>query len=149
MGRFSASGARLHELRWPKPANAALGQGRPPQSHSSSLGPEHPQRAIRPARREKPTLGRYRAARGNAPRLLPLEPHRPHARSSAAGLSPGTRRVPGILELLHFVRQFGEGLRNRPRKARQWRIPTIPGSSRRSSGGRSRSPASQASPGAS
>ena len=29
---------------------------------------------------------------GSAPRLLPLEPHRPHARSSAAGLLPGTRR---------------------------------------------------------
>lgn len=56
MGRFSASDARLHELRQPKPANAALRQDRPPQSHGSSLGPEHPQSAIRPARREGPTL---------------------------------------------------------------------------------------------
>lgn len=56
MGRFSASGARLHEPRQPKPANAALHQSRPPRSHGSSLGPEHPQRAIRPACREGPTL---------------------------------------------------------------------------------------------
>ena len=56
MGRFSTSGARLHELRQPKPANAALRQDRPPQSHASSLGPKHPQSAIRPARREGPTL---------------------------------------------------------------------------------------------
>ena len=56
MGRFSAGGARLHELRQPKPANAALHQSRPPRSHGSSLGPEHPQSAIRPARREGPAL---------------------------------------------------------------------------------------------
>lgn len=56
MGRFSTSGARLHELRWRKPANAALCQDRPPRSHGSSLGPEHPQSTIRPARREGPTL---------------------------------------------------------------------------------------------
>ena len=56
MGRFSASGARLHELRQPKPANAALHQSRPPQSHGSSLAPEHPQSAIRPACREGPTF---------------------------------------------------------------------------------------------
>lgn len=110
MGRFSTSGARLHELRWRKPANAAFRQGRPPRSHSSSLDPEHPQRAIRPAYRNKPALGvdfiraAFRApsvavaghpaeaAKGSAPRLLPLGPHRPHARSSAAGLLPGTRR---------------------------------------------------------
>lgn len=56
MGRFSASDARLHELRQPKPANAALRQDRPPRSHGSSLGSEHPQSTIRPARREGPTL---------------------------------------------------------------------------------------------
>lgn len=107
MGRFSASDARLHELRQPKPANAAFRQCQPPQSHGSSLGLEHPQSAIRPACREGTTFGRYRtashapsakvagpaeAAKGSAPRLLPLGPHRPHARSSAAGLLPGTRR---------------------------------------------------------
>ena len=57
MGRLSASGARLHELRQPKPNNAAFRQSRPPRSHGSSLGPEHPQRAIPPACREGPTLG--------------------------------------------------------------------------------------------
>lgn len=62
MGRFPTSGARLHEPRQPKPANEAFRQGRPPRNHGSSLGPEHPQRAIRPACREKPTLGRYQAA---------------------------------------------------------------------------------------
>lgn len=62
MGRFPASGARLHEPRQPKPANAAFRQGRPPRSHGSLLGPEHPQRAIRPACRGKPALGRYQAA---------------------------------------------------------------------------------------
>lgn len=109
MGRFSAGGARLHEPRQPKPANAALRQGRPPLSHGSSLGPEHPQSAIRPACREGPTLDvdvvepppvppaqRWpdppRRPRGALPALLPLGPHRPHARSSAAGLLPGTRR---------------------------------------------------------
>ena len=56
MGRFPASGARLHEPRQPKPANAALHQSRPPRSRGFSLGPEHPQRAIRPACREGPTL---------------------------------------------------------------------------------------------
>ena len=56
MGRFSASGARLHELRQPKPANAALHQSRPPRSHGSTLAPERPQSAIQPARREGPTL---------------------------------------------------------------------------------------------
>lgn len=56
MGRFSAGSAWLHELRWPKPANAALRQSRPPRSHGSSLGLEHPQNAIRPACREGPTL---------------------------------------------------------------------------------------------
>ena len=107
MGRSSASGTRLHELRQPKPANAAFRQSRPPQSHGFSLGPEHPERAIRPACRENPPLGvigrprapqrsgsRNRlgrpgpaeAAKGSAPRLIPLGPHRPHARSSAAGL---------------------------------------------------------------
>lgn len=40
--------------------------------------------------------GPVEAAKGSVPRLLPLGPHQPHARSSAAGLLPGTRRVPGI-----------------------------------------------------
>ena len=56
MGRFPASGARLHEPRQPKPANAALHQSRPPRSHGSSLGPEHPQSALQPACREGPAL---------------------------------------------------------------------------------------------
>ena len=56
MGRFSASGARLHELRQPKPVNAAFRQSRPPRSRGSSLGPEHPQSVIRPACREGPAL---------------------------------------------------------------------------------------------
>ena len=55
MGRFSSSGARLHELRQPKPNNAAFRQSWPPRSHGSSLGLEHPQSAIRPACREGPT----------------------------------------------------------------------------------------------
>lgn len=54
-----------------------------------------------------------------------------------------------MVDLLHFFRQFREGLRNHSRKARLWQTPTIPGSSRRSSGGRSCSSTSQASPGAS
>lgn len=57
MGRFSASDARPHELRQPKPANAAFRQCQPPQSHGSSLGLEHPQSAIPPACREEPALG--------------------------------------------------------------------------------------------
>lgn len=56
MGRFSAGGTRLHELRQPKPANAAFRQSRPPRSRGSSLGPEHPQSIIRPACREGPAL---------------------------------------------------------------------------------------------
>ncbi len=57
MGRFSAGGVRLHELRQPKPANATFRQGQPPQSHSFSLGLGQPQRAIRSSCRKKPTLG--------------------------------------------------------------------------------------------
>ncbi len=106
MGRFSAGDARLHEPRQPKPANATFRQGQPPRSRDFSLGLEHPQRTIRPACQEEPPFGRYRtasrapsaevagpaeAAKGSDPRLLPLGPHRPHARSSAAGLLPGTR----------------------------------------------------------
>ena len=93
MGRFSAGGVRLHELRQPKPANATFRQGQPPQSHSFSLGLGQPQRAIRASCREKPTLGviarprdpstagagaasagpgPHEAAKGSAPRLLPL-----------------------------------------------------------------------------
>ena len=56
MGRFPTSGARLHKLRWRRPSNAAFRQSQPPRSHGFSLGPEHPQRAIRPAYREGPTL---------------------------------------------------------------------------------------------
>lgn len=109
MGRFSASGARLHELRQPKPANAALRQDRPPQSHGSSLGPEHPQSAIRPARREGPTLDvgviepppvppaqRWldppRRPRGAIPASSPWDPTGRMPAQSAAGLLPGTRR---------------------------------------------------------
>ena len=62
MGRFSASGARLHEPRQPKPANAAFRQGQPPRSRDFLLGLEHPQRAIPPACREEPAFGRYRTA---------------------------------------------------------------------------------------
>lgn len=75
MGRFPASGVRLHEPRQPKPANAAFRQGRPLRSHGSSLGPEHPQRAIRPACRGKPALGRYQAA-SRAPSAAVAEPRR-------------------------------------------------------------------------
>ena len=39
-----------------EPANASFRQGRPAQSHDSSLGPEHPQSAIRPACRENSPL---------------------------------------------------------------------------------------------
>ena len=88
-------------------------------------------------------LGRFRKAW-----YPPLPaPSAPHAFLTPIQCSPALEN--SSLDWLHFVRRFGEGLRNRPRKARQWRVPTIPGSSRRSSGGRSRSPASQASPGAS
>ena len=131
MGRFSASGARLHEPRQPKPRNAAFRQNRPPQSHGFSLGLEHPQSAIRAACREKPALGRcYRAAshaprrsggwtaeaaKGSAPRLLPLEPHRPHARSKRrGGCCPGraaarrTRNIPTEFRATSArLRQFG------------------------------------------
>ena len=119
MGRLSASGARLHELRQPKPNNAAFRQSRPPRSHGSSLGPEHPQRAIPPACREGPTLGvdvigpppvpparrkqepprrgRTRRGGGGGPRgALPASsPWNPTGRmpaQSAAGLLPRTRR---------------------------------------------------------
>lgn len=109
MGRFSASDARLHELRQPKPANAALRQDRPPQSHGSSLGLEHPQSAIRPARREGPTLDvgviepppvppaqRWmdppRRPRGTTPASSPWDPTGRMPAQSAAGLLPGTRR---------------------------------------------------------
>ena len=84
MGRFSTSGARLHELRQPKPANAAFRQGRPPRSHGSSLGPEHPQRAIPPACREEPAFGRYRTA-SRAPSA---------AGAGAASASPNPPRRP-------------------------------------------------------
>lgn len=124
MGRFSASGARLHELRQPKPANAALRQSRPSRSHGSSLALEHPQSAIRPACRDGPTLDvdviepppvppaqRWldppRRPRGAFHASSPWDPHRPHARSSAAGLLPETCRCtppPG-----HIGRQAEQG----------------------------------------
>lgn len=140
MGRLSASGARLHEPRQPKPANAAFRQGRPLRSHGSSLGPEHPQRAIPPACREGPTLGVIRRPRapsaagagtasanpdpprrpwGALPASSPWNPTGRMPAQSAAGLLPGTRRVPGISagkpskEALHRGRS-GEP-RQRPR----------------------------------
>ena len=112
MGRFSASGARLHELRQPKPANAAFRQGQPPRSRDFSLGLEHPQRAIPPACWEEPAFGRYRtasrapsaagagaasascglaeAAKGSAPRLLPFSNPTGHMPAQAPrGCCPG------------------------------------------------------------
>lgn len=88
MGRFSASGARLHEPRQPKPANAAFRQGQPPRSRDFSLGLEHPQRAIPPACREEPAFGRYRTA-SRAPSA---------AGAGAASASPNSPRRPrGVL----------------------------------------------------
>ena len=84
MGRFSASGARLHEPRQPKPANAAFRQGQPPRSRDFSLGLEHPQRAIPPACREEPAFGRYRTA-SRAPSA---------AGAGAASASPNSPRRP-------------------------------------------------------
>lgn len=84
MGRFSASGARLHELRQPKPANAAFRQGQPPRSRDFSLGLEHPQRAIPPACWEEPAFGRYRTA-SRAPSA---------AGAGAASASPNPPRRP-------------------------------------------------------
>lgn len=84
MGRFSASGARLHELRQPKPANAAFRQGQPPRSRDFSLGLEHPQRAIPPACWEEPAFGRYRTA-SRAPSA---------AGAGAASASSGSPRRP-------------------------------------------------------
>lgn len=100
MGRFSASGTRLHELRQPKPAAAKprlLVRSRAsPKRHPASLpgrarlGRWRYRAAFRAPSAE--VAGPAEAAKGSAPRLLPLGPHRPHARSSAAGLLPGTRR---------------------------------------------------------
>ena len=100
MGRFSASGTRLHELRQPKPAAAKprlLVRSRAsPKHHPASLpgrtrlGRWRYRAAFRAPSAE--VAGPAEAAKGSAPRLLPLGPHRPHARSSAAGLLPGTRR---------------------------------------------------------
>lgn len=96
MGRFSASGARLHEPRQPKPANAALRQSRPPRSHGSSLGLEHPQCAIRPACREGPTLGVIgrppaptEAAKGSAPASSPWDPTGRMPAQAPRGCCPG------------------------------------------------------------
>ena len=109
MGRFSASGARLHELRQPKPANAAFRQCQPPQSHGSSLGPEHPQRAIRPACREGPALGTPPAAcplkrRGAVARDAPLRaaratsPQNSRRHRIVAGNSVGMPALAGLRE---------------------------------------------------
>ena len=102
MGRFSASGARLHELRQPKPANAAFRQSRPPRSRGSSLGPEHPQSAIRPACRKGPALdvdviGR---PRGALPASSPWNPTGRMPAQAPRGCCPGrtaarrTRDIP-------------------------------------------------------
>lgn len=101
MGRFPASGARLHEPRQPKPANAAFRQGRAPRSHGSSLGPEHPQRAIPPACREAPAFGRYRtasrapsAAGAGAASASPNPPRRPRGALPASSPWNPTGRMP-------------------------------------------------------
>lgn len=101
MGRFSAGGARLHELRQPKPANAALHQSRPPRSRGSSLGPEHPQRTIRPACQEEPAFGRYRtasrapsAAGAGAASASPNPPRRPRGAFPASSPWDPTGRMP-------------------------------------------------------
>ena len=94
MGRLSASDARLHELRQPKPANAAFRQCQPPQSHGSSLGLEHPQSAIRPACREGTIFGRYRtASRAPAQRWLD-PPRRPRGALPASSPWDPTGRMP-------------------------------------------------------
>ena len=84
MGRFSAGGVRLHEPRQPKSDNKTFRQGQPPQSHSFSLGLGHPQRAIRPSCREKPTLG-----------VIARPPRSPAQRGCCPGRA-AARRVPGI-----------------------------------------------------
>ena len=91
MGRFSASGARLPDLRQPKPANAAFRQSRPPRSRGSSLGPEHPQSAIRPACRKGPALdvdviGR---PRGALPASSPWNPTGRMPAQAPRGCCPG------------------------------------------------------------
>lgn len=116
MGRFSAGGARLHEPRQPKPANAALRQGRPPQSHGFSLAPKHPQSAIRPACQEGPALDvdvieppsvppaqRWldppRRPRGALPASSPWDPTGRMPAQAPRGCCPGraaARHVPGI-----------------------------------------------------
>ena len=52
------------------------------------------------------------------------------------------------LDLLHYIRQFHEGLRNDSRKVPRCEIPSTPGSSQRSSGARSSSSILPASPAA-
>ena len=101
MGRFSASGARLHEPRQPKPANAAFRQGQPPRSRDFSLGLEHPQRAIPPACREEPAFGRYRtasrapsAAGAGAASASPNSPRRPRGALPASSPWNPTGRMP-------------------------------------------------------
>lgn len=42
-----------------------------------------------------------------------------------------------LLEWLQYTGQIEEGLRNRRKEVPEWRIPSIPGSSRRGSSGRS------------
>ena len=96
MGRFPASGARLHGPRQPKPANAAFRQGRPPRSHGSSLGLEHPQSAIRPACREGPTLDVIEPPPVPPAQRRPDPPRRPrgtlHASPGDISSSPAIRR---------------------------------------------------------
>lgn len=96
MGRFSTSDARLHELRQPKPNNAAFHQSWPPRSHGSSLGLEHPQSAIRPACREGPTLDVIEPPPVPPAQRRPDPPRRPrgtlHASPGDISSSPAIRR---------------------------------------------------------
>lgn len=96
MGRFSSSGARLHELRQPKPNNADFRQSWPPRSHGSSLGLEHPQSAIRPACREGPTLDVIEPPPVPPAQRRPDPPRRPrgalHTSPGDISSSPAIRR---------------------------------------------------------
>ena len=126
------------KLRQPKPANVCLPPGsataKPrllvrsrasPTRHPTSLlgrarlwalsnGLPCPQRSG--SRSRLGEFGLAEAAKGSAPPPPPLfEPHRPHARSSAAGLLPGARRTRDIPTEFRATsarrRQFGRGCR--------------------------------------
>ena len=96
MGRFSASGARLHELRQPKPANAAFRQSRPLRSRGSSLDHEHPQSAIWPACREGPALDADAIEPPSMPpaQRWPDPPRRPRGALPASSPWDPTGRMP-------------------------------------------------------